>query len=529
MPPDDTFGIPADVYERRWAILGVLCLSLVLVVISVSSLNVALPTIQRSLFASGTELQWIVDAYALVFAGFLLPAGALGDRFGRKGALQIGLVVFGAAALAGSLANDATALILARAVMGIGAALIMPATLSIIVNCFPLHERPKAVAVWAGFAGVGGALGPITSGFLLEHYWWGSVFFLNLPVVVLLLVLSAAIVPTSKDPDGHPLDPPGALLSVIGLVALVFGVIEGPELGWTHPATLSGFVIAAVALTAFVRWELRVRYPTLDPRLFRNRGFASGSAAVTVAFFAMFGMFFLLTLYLQYVKGYSPLEAGVRVIPNALSLMLIAPRGPALVVRFGVKRVVRVGFLLVATGFTILSFATASTGYPVIAVALVCCGTGMAIVMPPASQQIVGSLPLAKAGVGSAMNDVTREVGGALGIAVAGSIVASIYATRAGFADRIPDEGAREAATESIGQAVAVAQRGLGEGLISDRDYETFVDAARDAFSDGTQVAFLSLAVLCVVGSFVIAHFIPDRLPTRAVAMAGATEAGGTG
>jgi EmrB/QacA subfamily drug resistance transporter len=520
MDHEQTYGIAPHVYERRWVILGVLCLSLVLVVISVSSLNVALPTIQRALGASGTELQWIVDAYALVFAGFLLPAGALGDRFGRKGALQVGLVVFGVAALAGSLAGSPSPLIASRAVMGIGAALIMPATLSIIVNCFPMHERPKAVAVWAGFAGVGGALGPITSGFLLEHFWWGSVFFINLPVIALLLVLSALLVPTSKDPDGHPLDPPGALLSVVGLVALVFGVIEGPELGWTHWATIGGFVVAAIALTAFVFWELRTRYPTLDPRLFRNRAFASGSAAVTIAFFAMFGMFFLLTLYLQYVKGYSPLEAGVRVIPNALSLMLVAPRGPALVARFGVKRVVRAGFLLVATGFTILSFGTAATPYPVIALALVCCGTGMAVVMPPASQQIVGSLPLAKAGVGSAVNDVTREVGGALGIAVTGSIVASIYGARAGFAAAIPDESVRDAATESIGQAIVVADRGLQEGLVDQGQYHALVDAARDAFTDGTRVAFLTLAGLAVVASFAIARFMPDRLPSRAVASA---------
>jgi EmrB/QacA subfamily drug resistance transporter len=524
MDHEHTYGIAPDVYERRWVILAVLCLSLVLVVISVSSLNVALPTIQRALGASGTQLQWIVDAYALVFAGFLLPAGALGDRFGRKGALQVGLVVFGAAALAGSLSTSPSPLIASRAVMGIGAALIMPATLSIIVNCFPMYERPKAVAVWAGFAGVGGALGPITSGFLLEHFWWGSVFFINLPVIALLLVLSALLVPTSKDPDGHPLDPVGALLSVIGLVALVFGVIEGPELGWTHWATLTGFVVAGIALTGFVFWELRTRYPTLDPRLFRDRAFASGSAAVTIAFFAMFGMFFLLTLYLQYVKGYSPLEAGVRVIPNALSLMIIAPRGPALVARFGVKRVVRVGYLLVATGFTILSFGTVDTPYPVVAVALVCCGSGIAIVMPPASQQIVGSLPLAKAGVGSAVNDVTREVGGALGIAVAGSIVASIYGAGAEFAGVIPDDAARDAATESIGQAIAVADRGLSAGLVDQSQHDAFVDAAREAFTDGTHVAFLTLAVLAVAASFVIAHFMPDRLPSREVAFVPAAE-----
>src|SRR6185369_11854090 len=252
----DTHGIPPDVYRRRWLILAILNLSLVTIVIAVSALNVALPTIQRDLGASGTELQWIVDAYALVFAGLLLPAGALGDRFGRKGALEIGLLIFGGAAFAASQASDPGQLIALRTVMGVGAAFIMPATLSIILNSFPIQERPKAIAIWAAFAGVGGALGPITSGLLLEHFWWGAVFMVSLPVVGALLLLTALFVPTSRDPGRTALDPIGSLLSVVALVGLVFAVIEGPELGWSAPATIAGFVAFVVGGFAWARYEL---------------------------------------------------------------------------------------------------------------------------------------------------------------------------------------------------------------------------------------------------------------------------------
>jgi MFS family permease len=304
----DTQGIAPDVYRRRWLILAILNLSLVTIVMAVSALNVALPTIQRDLGASGTELQWIVDAYALVFAGLLLPAGALGDRFGRKGALEVGLVIFGAAAFAASQASDPGQLIALRTVMGVGAAFIMPATLSIILNSFPIQERPKAIAIWAAFAGVGGALGPITSGLLLEHFWWGSVFMVTLPIVAALLLLTALFVPTSRDPGRTALDPIGSVLSVVALVGLVFAVIEGPELGWSSPrrsrvrrARRRGF--------AWARYELAIKNPMLDPRLFR-RSFSTGAAAITTIFLCTFGLFFLITQFFQFVQGYSPLEAG---------------------------------------------------------------------------------------------------------------------------------------------------------------------------------------------------------------------------
>ena len=515
--PETIQGIPADIYNRRWIVLGVLCISLVLVVVAVSSLNVALPTIQETLGASGTQLQWILDGYALVFAGCLLLAGAVGDRWGRKGALQCGLVLFGLAAVIATLAKSAAVLIAARSLMGVGAAFIMPATLSIVINCFPFAERPKAIAVWSGFAGVGGALGPISSGLLLKWFWWGSVFFVNLPLVVLLLVLSAFLVPSSRDPEERPLDVLGAALSVVSLVSLVYAVIEGPGKGWSHPAVLGGFALAVLGGFAFVRYELAREHPMLDPRLFRLRGFSSGAASVTLVFFSMFGMFFLLTQYLQFVKLYSPLQAGVRVLPSACALLLVAPQGPKIVGRLGVRRTVRIGFSLQAVGLGILAFATYSTPYPLIALALVITATGTAMVMPCSSQHIVGALPLSKAGVGSAVNDVTREVGGALGIAVAGSIVASLYRTRAGFVDAIADPTARALARDSVGKAVSVARRGLASRQIPQSVHDAFVRQAGVAFNHGTQTALWALAGIALVAAAIVGAVIPDMLPGRAV------------
>jgi EmrB/QacA subfamily drug resistance transporter len=516
----NTFGVPPEVYHKRWLILAVLNISLVMVVTAVSSLNVALPTIQTKLNTSGTQLQWIVDAYALVFAGLLLPAGALGDRFGRKYSLQAGLVIFGVAAFIASQSSSANALISMRAVLGIGAALIMPSTLSIIINSFPFHERPKAVAIWSAFAGVGGALGPITSGLLLKHFWWGSVFFINIPLVIILLGLSIRIIPNSKDPAGHALDPGGAILSTLGLVALVFAVIEGPDQGWGDIKTIGAFLVAGVALAAFVQYELRLANPMLDPRLFRLPGFSGGSAAVTLVFFSMFGMFFLLTQYLQYVQDYDALGTGVRVLPSAFMLMLVAPQGPKLIGRFGVRRVLRTGFLVSAVGMALFASATASSGYWVVALGLICAGGGIAMVMPGASQHIVGSVPLSKAGVGSAMNDVTREVGGALGIAVAGSIVASVYRGRTGFADQmIKDPTARELAKDSIGKATGVAAHALNTKppLITIDQYNALRSAASDSFTHGTRIAFIVMASLSVIAGLVISRVIPNMLPQRQI------------
>ncbi|MGH7535417.1 MAG: MFS transporter, partial [Gemmatimonadales bacterium] len=303
------------VHERRWWIHAVLCLSLVLVVVGNTVLNVALPTLVRELGASAADLQWIVDSYALVFAGLLLLCGALGDRFGRKGALTAGLWIFGLASAASAWASSAGVLIVLRAVQGLGAALIMPATLAILANVFPPHERPKAIAIWAGLAGAGAAIGPVASGFLLEHFWWGSVFLVNVPLVFTALIAGRVLVPTSKNPNAEQLDPVGAVLSMVGLSGVLYGIIEGPTHGWAAPATLGAILSGLAVLIVFGFWELRTEHPMLDLRFFKNPTFSSATAAINLVFFAMFGGFFLLTQYLQLVLGYGTLEAGVRMLP----------------------------------------------------------------------------------------------------------------------------------------------------------------------------------------------------------------------
>ncbi len=323
------------VYRRRWFLLGIMCLSLVMVVMSVAGLNVALPSLQRDLGSSSSALQWIVDSYALVFAALLLPAGALGDRFGRKRALMFGLVVFTTGSFVGGLGTGAGQVIVGRVITGIGAAFVMPATLSLLTTIFPPEERRKAIALWAGFAGAGGALGPIVSGALLESYWWGSAFLVNVPIVAFVLLAVALFSPTSKDPEATPLDPMGAVLSLVGLGALVFAIIEGPERGWSSGTVLVSFAVAFVGLAGFVLWERRTKHPMLPLHLFKDRRMSVGSAVVTVAFFIMFGLFFLFTLYLQFVRGYSPLSAGLSTLPLAVALVAIAPRSAALSERLG--------------------------------------------------------------------------------------------------------------------------------------------------------------------------------------------------
>lgn len=382
----------------RWRILGILCLCLVLIVASVSSLNVAIPSIVRALGASQTEQLWILDSYALVFAGMLLFAGALGDRYGRKQALLAGLTIFGAFAVAASFSDSAGLVIAARSVMGIGAALVMPATLSIITVVFPPEERGKAIAIWAGFAGAGGAIGPLSSGLLLEHFWWGSVFFVNVPIAILAFAAIARYVPTSRDEEQRPLDPAGALLSIGGLSSLVFAIINGPEHGWTDPVTLAAFATAIALIVAFVRYESTTRFPMLEPALFRIRRFALGSLTISVAFLVMFGMFFLITLYLQFVQGHSPLGAAVRTLPFAVTMLVVSPQGPRAVIRFGARTVVTAGLVIQAAGFAVLSTLSPGTSYGTLVVALVLVAGGLALLMPPSTEAIVSSLPANKAG-----------------------------------------------------------------------------------------------------------------------------------
>jgi EmrB/QacA subfamily drug resistance transporter len=496
-------GFDPVVYRRRWAILVVLCLSLVMVVVANTALNVALPTLVKSLHASETQLQWITDAYGLVFAGLLLPAGALGDRFGRKGALQLGLTIVGIGCLASTFATDANQLIGTRAFMGAGAAFVMPATLSILANVFPPGERARAIAIWAGFAGAGGAIGPIVSGLLLDHFWWGSVFFVNVPVVIVALISGAILVPTSRDPNHVRLDPVGAVLSVTSLAALLYAIIEAPLNGWGSPATVAGFVICVAAGVSFVLWERHSDHPMLPMSFFSNRRFSVGAGTITLNFFCMFGLFFVFTQYLQFVRGYSPLQAGLATLPLAVMLIVFAPRSAKAVARFGQARVQATGLCFTAIGLLVISTVGPTTSYWSIALGLSLMGFGVAFTTAPATNAIVSSVPLAKSGVGSAVNDTTREVGGALGIAVMGSLVTSLYQSTVHTKLSHLPAGLFDQVHVGIGQALAVAHALPGPAG------HRLAATASSAYTDAMGISLILAAVVALGAAAMVLVFFP--------------------
>ncbi|MCB1002628.1 MAG: MFS transporter [Acidimicrobiales bacterium] len=500
----------AELDPRRWWALAVLCLSLLLIVMDNTIVNVALPTIQRDLDATGSELQWIVDAYVLVFAGLLLTMGSLGDRFGRKPALSLGLVVMGGASAISAWSSDPSHLIFWRAVMGIGGALIMPATLSILTNVFTDHrERARAIAIWAGTSGMAVAIGPVTGGWLLDHFWWGSVFLVNVPVVVVALVAGHRIIPDSKDPHPPALDPFGAALSIVGLVTLVWAIIEAPQKGWTDRTTLGAFAVATVLLVGFVVHERRSDHPMLDVGFFRNPRFSAASGAITMTFFAMFGTLFLFTQYMQFVLGYSPLATGARFIPMALVTMVVAPSSARIVERVGTKAVVATGLTMTSVALALGTFLTAGGGYLPLLGVLVVMAVGMGLTMAPATESIMGSLPLTKAGVGSAVNDTTRQVGGALGVAVMGSLLASAYGAKmadflAGLPTAVPDAAA-SAIEDSVGAAVNVAAGLPGPAA------DALTGAARTAYVEAMGTSLWLAAGVALLGAIVALVALPAR------------------
>jgi EmrB/QacA subfamily drug resistance transporter len=505
-PKEEQMSGQTAPYARRWQALIVLALSLLVVSVDNTILNVALPTIQDELDASSSELQWIVDSYLLVFAGLLLAAGTLGDRFGRRRALFTGLVIFGGGSLLAAISSSSTELIASRALMGVGAAAIMPTTLSIITNIFPKEERPKAIAIWAAVAGMGIAIGPVSGGWLIESFAWSSIFLVNLPIVLVGLIAGAALIPESRDPESPRLDFPGIGLSIAGLTAIVWGLIEASERGWSDSLILAAFAAGAVILAAFVAWELRARQPMLDVSVFRNLRFSAASISITFVFFALMGVMYFLTTYLQSVMGYSALEAGLRMVPIALGLILASRLSVALTERLGTKVVVAAGLAVVAFSLGAYTSISVETEYLWrVAGSLTTMGLGMGLAMAPATDAIMGSLPKAKAGIGSAMNDVVREVGGTLGVAVLGSIVSTSYASGMdGATAGLPPEAA-EAATDSVSAAHEVAAEsgaGAGAQLIALAD-QAFVDAMTSAAGVAAGVA--------LAGALIAAIFLPSR------------------
>jgi EmrB/QacA subfamily drug resistance transporter len=504
-PPPFEQPLDPEVHDRRWITLGVLCLSLLIIVMDNTILNVAIPSLMVDLGATNSQIQWIIDSYVLVFAGLLLTTGSLSDRFGRKGALQLGIVLFGIGSVASAMSDSATQLIFTRAFMGIGGALIMPSTLSILTNVFrDPKERGRAIAIWAGFSGLGVAIGPMTGGFLLEHFSWHSVFWINVPIGLLALALGVRYVPTSRDSQQRRLDPLGALLSIVGLASLLFGIIEGPSKGWTHSTVVGAFVLAALAMAAFIAWEMATDHPMLDMTVFKNPRFTAASLTITLVFFALLGSLFLMTQYWQLVHGYSPLEAGIRLLPHAATMMIVAPLSARLVERVGTKRVVLGGLGLIATGLLLLSTIEPETPYVVVISFFVVMASGMGMTMAPATESVMGALPRDKAGVGSAINDTTRQLGGALGVAIIGSVVSSIYAGRVApiAADFGLDAGATEAAESSLGQAQNVAGS-LGQGA------GAFVADVNQVFTDAMTTGMLISAAI-IIGAAVMAwRYLP--------------------
>ena len=504
-------------YERRWWVLAVLSASVFLVVVDNLIVNVALPTLQRELDASVTSLQWIVDAYALVFACLLLAGGGLGDRLGRKRSLQIGLVLFAIFSGFGAFASSANGLILWRGAMGIGAALVFPATLAIITNLFrdPV-ERAKAIGLWSAVSGMAVAFGPVVGGFLLEHFWWGSVFLVNIPIVAIALVVGHFLIPESRDEHRGSFDVVGLVLSIVAVGALVFTVIESPHWGWGSAASNIGFAIAVVALAVFIRFESRRDEPLLDVRYFRNPRFSAATGSIGIAFFCLFGFTFLVTQYFQFVRGYEPLESGLRTLPFAVGAGVTAPLAARAALKWGTTRVVALGLLNMSIGFFIMSRVDADAAYwgPIV-ISMLIMANGLSLVTSPSTDAVMGSLPRERAGVGSAVNDISREVGGTLGVAVTGSIFISLYSPKLaelfggvpGLVSALPD-GVLEQAQDSVGAAYAV-------GLQSPPAAQTQVlDSVSEAFMHGFGTASLVTSIAALIGSLVALKFLPARATT---------------
>jgi len=503
--------------RRRWLTLAVLCVTLLLISLDNTILNVALPSVVRSLGATSSQLQWIVDAYAIVFAGLLLTMGALGDRVGRKWVFMGGLVVFGAGSALAAWSATPDRLTAARAVMGVGAAALMPCTLSILTNVFTAErDRARAIGIWSGTAGIGLAVGPVLGGFLLVHYWWGAVFLINVPIAVAGLVATVFLVPDSRNPDAARPDPVGTVLSIVGLATLLWAIIEAPDRTWTSPAVLGAFGAALLLLVAFVLWELHIDHPMLPMRFFRDRRYSAAIASLLLVLFAMLGLFFLVTQYLQFCLGFSPLQTGLGLAPLAVVLLVAAPSSMLLARRFGTKPVVAAGLLLIAVGLGSLSRTTVHDTYRDMVPWLALIGTGVGLTMAPSTESVMGSLPREDAGVGSATSDTSMQIGGALGVGVLGTVLNFRYqAVMTPLLAHLPVPAAVEKVTlGSLGGALAVADRVPGAAGTA------LAAAARRGFVSGMDLGFLVAAAVVALAGLIVLVALPSRGRAETIAEA---------
>jgi EmrB/QacA subfamily drug resistance transporter len=489
-------------HPNRWRILGVLVLALLVTSIDHTIINVAMPRLVGDLGASSAQLQWIVASYTIVFAGLLLTAGSIGDRFSRRHALLAGLATFLAGSVVAATAGSTTALIVGRCVMGVGGALIMPTTLSILVNVFgDPRERAKAIAAWTAASGVGIALGPIVGGALMRSFSWSSVFWINVPVLIVAFVGALHLVPDSRDPHATRLDPVGAVLSIAAIGSLVYAIIQGPERGWSSTASLANFAVGAAIGIVFVAWEMRRDDPMLDIGLFRNRSFSAGSIALTLLFFAMAGTVFLQAQYLQFILDYTPLAAGFALVPAAIGMLLGTGAGAHLAAMRGGRITVTTGTLIATTGVAVQAAFVTGGSYLPTGVGLLLFGLGAGIAMPAATEMIMASLPPARAGVGSAVNDTVREFGGALGVAVIGSVAATSYAASMHRElDRFPNltNADRTLLANNVGAAIHTARQLGAQG-------DHIASVARNAFVDSMNSS-LWIAVGLAFCAALVAH-----------------------
>jgi EmrB/QacA subfamily drug resistance transporter len=496
---------------RRGAILAAVCLSAFAINIDTTIINVALPSLTRELGAGTTDLQWIVDGYSLSFAALVLAAGSLGDRYGRRPALLVGLVGFSLASTVGALCTSSGQLIAVRFVMGAFAALIFPTTLSVITNTYPNRsERAGAVGVWGAVAGLGVAVGPVLGGLLLKEFSWPSVFLALVPVALVAAAAVFVVVPESRDPATPPVDRPGLLTASVAIGSLVYTIIEAPSRGWASTPTLVGFAVAILSGIAFVLIERDSPHPMLDVTLFAEPAFSAASGSVTVAFFSLFGFIFLITQYFQFIRGYDALSTGVRILPVALSLGAFSVVGANLASRLGTRAIVCAGLALLSGSFLWIAQVSATIPYTIIVIQMLMMGSGIGLISTPATESILSVLPPAKAGVGSAVNDATRETGGTLGVAVIGSVYTSLYISQLAAGAHDLPRSALGIAKSSVGAGYAVASRApapFRDHLLAD---------VQGAFLTGLHAGCYVAAGVCAMG-LVIAFALPGAPPSVAL------------
>jgi len=493
-------------YPGRWWALAAICIPLIVVSIDGTILNVALPTIARDLRATSAQLVWINSAYIIIFGSTILLGGSLGDKYGRKWFLEVGLLVFVCGSIWAGLSTATYSLISARGFMGIGGGMIMPATLSLITNIFHESERPRAIGVWAGMAGIGVAIGPLAGGLILTHFRWGWVFFVNIPIVAVGVVAVWLLVPNSRAADTPPIDFIGATLSFLGLLAFFYGLIVGPSKGWSDPSVITGFALAVVLLALFVWLELRVPNPLIEVRFFKIPAFSTGVISIAICFFALFGLLYVLTLYLQSVLAYSPMKAGLALVPFALVLLAGSPLVPRLTAKMGGRLVVAVGLFIVGAGMLVFTQVSTATSYPLVFAGLILVSTGLTLSQVPSSDAIMGSIPRDRAGEGSAMNAAIRQIGSSLGIAIIGGV------SQLGYCNALAKSSAFQALSASSAKTAEAGITGalsVSQGLGASGD--ALAGAARSAFVRGLDVSMIITAVIALIGAVIAYRFIHRR------------------